>query len=104
MPSSISITPTLDDVARMNPNLYRGITLNNVLLTLKNASSQLGYISHTTGGINIIPFTTLPVNISGSLHISHRSEVPTGPTNGDIYYNSTTNLIMAYENGGWRNL
>jgi hypothetical protein len=39
----------------------------------------------------------------GSIRLAQLSSDPTG-TNGDIYYNTTTNKFRGYENGSWQNL
>lgn len=51
---------------------------------------------------NII--TTLTLGDDGKFRVPRKSADPGTATNGEIYYNTTTNKFRGYENGAWANL
>jgi hypothetical protein len=42
--------------------------------------------------------------IAKGLGLKGQASVPTSPTNGDVYYDSTANKFKVYENGVWENM
>lgn len=51
--------------------------------------------------LDVIPVAK-KVNISDVLNLTPRSAAPSGPTAGDIYFNSTTNKLMVYDGSTWQ--
>lgn len=48
--------------------------------------------------------TTLKLGDDGILRVPRKDADPSTATNGEIYYNTTTNKFRGYENGAWVNL
>jgi len=48
--------------------------------------------------------TTLKLGDDGLFRVPRKDADPATATNGEIYYNTTTNKFRGYENGAWVNL
>jgi len=48
--------------------------------------------------------TTLKLGDDGLFRVPRKASDPVSATNGEIYYNTTTNKFRGYENGAWANL
>lgn len=47
---------------------------------------------------------TLKLGDDGLFRVPRKSADPSSATNGEVYYNTTTNKFRGYENGAWVNL
>ena len=70
----------------------------NIIEILKDLQERVRDLEQSTSIKNL----TFPVD--GVLIIPRAAADPASATNGQIYYNSTTNLFRKYVNGAWANL
>ncbi|MCD4724449.1 MAG: hypothetical protein K8R63_06360 [Bacteroidales bacterium] len=82
----------------------------NVFLGYWAGANETGdnklYIDNSSSSTPLIggDFSTNKVTINDVLKLAPRASAPTGPTEGEIYVNSTNNHIYCYLGGSWKQL
>jgi hypothetical protein len=84
------------------------LTSDGEILTISQASTLVGTIGSSSGGIYIGTGTSgtarLNVKSTGQMRFVPLASDPSGAEAGDIYYNSTTNALKLYDGTVWRTI